>query len=288
MPGAYEPRSDIGRGAGSGEDPLGPESRDVVVQTVDVRHAAAKDDDVRIEHVDHARQRSRHAPLVSLNRCHGRSIATIRRERDLGRQLTPPGAAFVVCGHSGAGQKRLDAPTLAAVTRRARTLIVIGPRQGVVTPLARNAVGAAQHLPAHDDACAGAGPDDDAKDDVRTRGRTIGRFRHCKAVGVVCDSHAAPETRLEIDLERSADQPRRVGVLDETGGCDGARDTDADSGRGPGGVLQIGNECNDGIKRRRVVVARRVDAKARALTTPVEGNAFDLRAAEIDPYAHVP
>ena len=99
----------------------------------------------------------------------------------------------------------------------------------------------------------------------------------------------AAETRLEIGLERLADQPRRVGVLDEAGrGAIVPGMPMPTVARGPGGLFEIGDERSDGIERGGVVITRRVNAQARELATAVERDAFDLRAAEIDPDAHVP
>ena len=94
------------------------------------------------------------------------------------------------------------------------------------------------------------------------------------------------DTRLEIALERPSDQPGRVRILHKAGGRDGAGNADADSGCPSRGVLQSDDERDDGVQGGGVVVARRVDANACALAAAVEDDAFDLRAAEIDSYAH--
>src|SRR4029453_13884498 len=92
---------------------------------------------------------------------------------------------------------------------------------------------------------------------------------------------------LEIVLKRPPDQPRRVRVLDETGRRDRAWNADANGGHGTSRLLQIGDERDEGGEGGVVVVARRVDAKARELAAAVEDDAFGFRAAEIDAYSPV-
>ena len=57
-----------------GEDVRAPELRHVIVEPIDVREAAAEHDDVRIEHVDDARERARHALLVPRERSIGERV----------------------------------------------------------------------------------------------------------------------------------------------------------------------------------------------------------------------
>jgi hypothetical protein len=70
-------------------------------------------------------------------------------------------------------------------------------------------------LAVDDDARASAGADDDAKDDAGPLRSAIGGFRHGEAIGIVGDAHLAREPRFEVGFERPAEEPRRVGVLDQ-------------------------------------------------------------------------
>jgi hypothetical protein len=84
-----------------------------------------------------------------------------------------------------------------------------------------------------------------------------------------------------------ADQPGRVGVLDQAGGvADDAGDADTDGAGAPGFGFELGDEAGDGIEGG-AVVARGGDAAAggddRAC---VQRDAFDLGAAEVDADLH--
>src|SRR4051794_37179866 len=89
------------------------------------------------------------------------------------------------------------------------------PRQRIVAPLAADAArtvdqGAAVYQPA-----TAAGTEDYAEDGWGARSGTIHGLREGKAVGVVGESHRAPQVGLEVALQRLAVEPRRVGVLHE-------------------------------------------------------------------------
>src|SRR6185295_9042948 len=95
----------------------------------------------------------------------------------------------VIAGESGTGQPRLDAAMLAAEARRARPLVVGGPRQRVVPPLAANRIAAFEHAAIDDDPAADAGAEDDAEYDTGAASRAVGRLRQREAIRIVreCD-----------------------------------------------------------------------------------------------------
>ena len=106
---------------------------------------------------------------------------------------------------------------LSAVTRAGPALVILRPRQRVVAPFTGDAVRPGQHLAADGDPGARAGADDHAEHDPRAGGRAVSRLGHGKTVGVVGDAHLAAEACARGRRERPADQPDRVGVLDEAG-----------------------------------------------------------------------
>ena len=186
-------------------------------------------------------QRARHALLVARQRRLRVAVARRRPLDDLGRQQTLARAPLVVRRHAGSRQERFDAAVTPAVAGRSGHLVGLGPRQRVVSPLARNRIRTRQQMPAHDNAGTGAGADDDSEDDLGVRTGAISRFRHRKAVRVVGDPHGPPKTPLEILEERLSDQPGGVGVLDEAGGGrNRARDTHADARRDSGFGIRSG------------------------------------------------
>src|SRR5262249_18407611 len=53
--------------------------------------------------------------------------------------------------------------------------------------------------------------------DIRTLAGAIARFREGEAVGVICNTYGAVSGPANIDVERVADQLRRVGILHQLG-----------------------------------------------------------------------
>jgi hypothetical protein len=85
------------------EDVLTPQSRDVLVEAFDVRQAAAKNDDIRIEHVDHAGERARHAVLVASHRVLGDRVTRRGTCGNFTGGNTMSGSAFVIARQAGTG-----------------------------------------------------------------------------------------------------------------------------------------------------------------------------------------
>ena len=155
-------------------------------------------------------------------------------------------------------------------------------------PLAGDRVRAREHAAVHHDPAAGARADDHAEHDARARGRAVGRLRQREAVGVVGGAHLPPERLRQVAVDRAADEPGRVRVLDEPARRrQRPRHAHAHAALAPGLLLDRLDERRDGADRRVVVVARRRDAPPRELAAVgVEGDRLDLRPAEIDPDPH--
>src|SRR5699024_5596840 len=115
-------------------------------------------------------------------------------------------------------------------------------------------------------------------------------FRNSEAVGVVRHSHLSPESRREVEVQAAADQPCRIGVLDQpSGGRQRAGYADADRSRRPGAFLQ--HEYQMAYRRERgFVVARgRLDAQARPLASVVvQRDPLYLGPAEVNADSHGP
>src|SRR5262249_50809210 len=58
---------------------------------------------------------------------------------------------------------------------------------------------------------------DDPIDDIRTLAGAVARFREGEAVCVICNTDGAVSDPANIDVERVADQLRRVGILHQLG-----------------------------------------------------------------------
>src|SRR5207237_10145253 len=118
---------------------------------------------------------------------------------------------------------------------------------------------------------------DHAEPRARAFARAVDRLRQREAVRVVRDAYRPLERALEIFLERPADEPGGVRVLDAPGDeRERARNTDA-NGAGP----CVARERRHGGERRLVVTARCWHALAESLAAMRESNRLDLRAAEV-------
>ena len=205
-------------------------------------------------------------------------------DRDLLRRQGLPRGTRMVRREAGPRQEGFDTALSAAVAGGTRPFAGRHGGQGVVAPFAGDRVGARQRPAAGHDAAADAGAENRPEDEVVPGRRAVGRFRQGEAVGVVGKAHRPGEQGREIGVHGPADQPDRVGVLDQAGrGREGSRNADADRAAtaepGLGAVSQIG----DRAQSRAVVAPGRRDAFAQNGGAGfVEGGDLDLGAAEID------
>jgi len=168
------------RASGSGvvglgrEDEGRPEPRDIRIETLDVRNAAAEDNHVRIEDVDDAGQRPGEPALIALQRRLGSLFTACGGSHNLHRLQALARDPFVVGSHTGTGEKRLDASPFTAIAHRSWQLTSLRPWKRVVPPLSRDAIRAVHHLTVDHDAAANAGAEDHAKDDRGAGGGAIG------------------------------------------------------------------------------------------------------------------
>src|SRR5688572_12020997 len=146
-------------------------------------------------------------------------------------------------------------------------------------PLAGNRVGAANDLSVHHDAPANPGAQDHAEDHCRPLARAVHRFGKREAIGVVLQPDRPAERGFQVAAQRLADEPGRVGVLDQAGGLRfRSGDSDPD-GALPGVAHKRPNRSDGG----RVIAARGGNALTKHFApVAVERYRLDLRAAEID------
>jgi hypothetical protein len=202
-----------------------------------------------------------------------------------GQAREPGGVAL----EAGAREPGLHAPRLAAVAGlRVVALLVGHPGERVVAPLPGHLVGTVENPPSHRDPAAHTGAEYDAEDDLRPLSRPVDRLAQGEAVGVVGHPDRASEPRLDVCLERTAVEPDRVGVLDQTGGA-GDDPGDADAHRaGPAGLpLQLGDQAGDGVEGAVVVAGGGKPAAGSDDVLGGESDGFDLGPAEVDADLHV-
>src|SRR5262249_33735220 len=117
-----------------------------------------------------------------------------------------------------------------AIAGWAGPFVVAHPGQLVVAPFAGDGIRAGQRPAVDDDAGAYPGAEDGSEYDTRTGSCAVGRLGDGETVGVILQPHRTAERVREIAVERSADEPCGVGVLDDAGGrrdCAGYADADS-------------------------------------------------------------
>ncbi len=191
---------------------------------------------------------------------------------------------MIVGRKARAGDKGFDTALLAAVARYFFTVaqfVFIHPRQRIMAPLARVAVGPDMAHAAKRDAGAAAGADDNRKDRLRALRRAIDRLRHGKAVSIVGKPHLTRKPRAEVFIQRLTVQPRGVGVFNDARiRRERARNADADSAALAGLFFGKLHETGYRLDGLRVVVTRRRHAVAKALLAVIaKRNHFGFGAA---------
>ena len=195
----------------------------------------------------------------------------------------------MIAGQGGAGQKSLDTARAAAIAAWARALVVQRPGQGVMAPFAGHGVQPGDGPAVQGDAAADAGAQDHPEHHGGALGGAVGGFGQGKTVGVVGQAHGPAQGGFQVPVERMADQPGRIGILDQAGGRgEGAGDADADmrdrrTCRRLQAIDQAANGFNGGV----VVALWRGNAAARGdRPGVVQHQAFDLGAAKVNSGAH--
>ena len=172
-----------------------PQSRGTsLVEAGDVREAAAEDDHVGVEDVDDARERAGHPVLVARERGRRPGVARPGRGGDLVRAARPRPSPR---GGRARGPARRGTSRCSRVLPHQQAgpgpLVLRGPRERVVAPLAGDRVRPGEDAAVHDDSAARAGPDDDAEDARGTGRRAVARLGEGEAVRVVGEADLAAE-----------------------------------------------------------------------------------------------
>ena len=123
------------------------------------------------------------------------------------------GVPGVVARQAGAAEQGFDAAVLAAVAGPGRVGAGLGPGQGVVAPLAGQAVRALQHTAVHRDARTGAGAQDGGKHHAGPGARAIGGLGQGETICVVGQTDWLVQTRLKVPVKWLADQAGGIGVF---------------------------------------------------------------------------
>ncbi len=178
------------------------------------------------------------------------------------------------------------------MTGRPRQLLVPRPGQGIVSPLAGDAVGSGEQTAVHHDAAAGTGADDHAEHSAGPAAGTVYRLGQGEAVGVVGQSYRASQHFGQVRVQVFPVQPHRVGVAHAAGkGRQGAWDTDAHGAACADLRLHLGDQLTDGAQGPGIIVARGLRPVPRPhRLLGVQRDDFDLGATQIDSdanFAHI-
>jgi len=256
----------------------------VRVESAKFGEAPAEYDHIRVEQVDGGGEGAADAVFEAGEAGLSGWVSGFGGGYDLGAGERLAGDAAVVVAEPGAGDPGFEAAVLSAVAGWAGGLGGGGPGQGVVAPLSRDAVWADADVPVDGDASAAAGAQDDGEDQFSPCGGAVGGLGDGEAVGVVGAPDGSAECGEQVALKRLAVEPGGVGVLDQASGRDnGSRDAQADGAGGAGALFEIVDDLNDGCDGGGVVVLRGGNAEPGQLQAGgIEGQAFDLGAAEVD------
>ncbi len=156
-----------------------------------------------------------------------------------------------------------------------------------MAPLPGDLVGSVVDVLPDDDAAANTSAEDDTEHHLEAAAGAIDRLGEGEAVSVVGDTDRASEAGLEVGLERAADEPDGVGVLDQAGGAsDNSWDADADGALFAGFGFQLSDEAYDRVDGGGVVARGWDPAAGGDDIIGGQGDGFDLGAAQINPDLH--
>src|SRR5579862_810628 len=253
------------------------------VEGVDVAHAAADDDGVRVENIDDSRD-SEAEIFDEPADCRGGVGVARRSASDIRQPESRAGERGVAPFQRRAGEDGLHAAPLAAVARRAVFF------QDIVAPLARDSVQAVQRMAVDDDAA----PHARAEDDAEYRGLAARRAERAlgqrEAVGVVRHGDPHTERGFQVFAERPADEADGIRVLQRPEpGVEHARRPDAQGFRKfPPALFRHAPDKLPYAANDVAVTPLRLrfnTAPQQRLTpcTPFHDDPLDFRSAQVDP-----
>jgi len=262
--------------------------RQIAVQPLHFRQAAAKHDDLWIEDVDDARQGTSQAGFVALQRGLAGAVAGVGQLIDpVGGELLA-GMPEVVVGQRRPGQIGFDTALAAAIAGGRRQIDGGRAGQGIVTPFAGNRTGTGQDPSIDHDAATDTGTENDAENDLGALSATVGGFGQGEAIGVVSQPDFPAQPLLQVAAQGAADQAGRVGVLDQAAGLRfGTRNRDPDAALPAQFGFGLLDQAADRLDGGAVVALRRGDATTQAFAAIIgQRDDFDLGAAEVDAQPH--
>ena len=196
----------------------------------------------------------------------------------------PPGDAQMIRADARTAEPRLDAALLAAVARMPGQLVCLRPRQGVVSPLACDAVRSGPDLLIEDPARAGPRAHDEPEHQARAEPSAVHGLGEREAVGVVRHADRPPDRAFQILVERGAVETHGVGVAEQAGARrEGARSADAHAaGLIAELLLQADDELGDGAVNAHPILGGGHPLLEEDLALARQHHPLDLRASEID------
>ena len=184
-----------------------------------------------------------------------------------------------------AGKEGFQTTGPATPASRSRNFVGRRPGQWIVPPLPSDRIGADDNLLSDGYPAPDPRPENDAEDRIHPCAGAIGCLGQCETIRVIGEPRRPGERGLDVVLQRPPDQPRRIGVLDETGGRrQRTRNPDPDRccradlllDRSPITSMIV-------LISRAIIPDRGGDAAAHAhQARDVDSGSLDLGAAEID------
>ncbi len=196
---------------------LGHARRHVVVEFIDIRHAAAEHEDIGIDDIGEERQAAGETirePLID-GKCGG--IASPLVGDDVARLSLRTGRQAIIQLQPGAAGILFKAAALAAPAEMAGIFLRLHPGKRVMADFRRQPLEAGMDAAVQGQSTAMACADDDAEDGVQPFAGTVHRLRHGKTIGIVGNAHGAAETGFEIAAERLAVQDHGIGIANQPG-----------------------------------------------------------------------
>lgn len=159
-----------------------------------------------------------------------------------------------------------------------------------MSPFAGDGVGADARLPRDRHPATNTSTENDAEHHTGIRTGAVDGFRYGKAVCIVGDSHRPAEEGFQITIQRTAVQPRGVGVLDQPRRRrDGPGNANTDAASASNLLLDRTDQRRDHLQRRGIVAAWCRHAQTELFRTASrESDSFDFGPADVDSDPHRP
>src|SRR5260370_6405448 len=178
--------------------------RKIGIEFVHVGHSAADYENVRIECVDDQSQTTRKPINITAPDQPSEAIPVAHFCDNAVRRQFSFSVTSIVSLETGSGDPARQTTMFAAEAGRSWDLCDIRNRQRIVTPFTRAIVWSMMRPPADGNAGARAGAEDDRKDNVVARARSIDRLRGGQAIGIGLDPDLASQCGAKVFFNRPA------------------------------------------------------------------------------------